>query len=82
MSTLVTQGDSGGPILDVTSGKQVGIVSFGGGCNHPYYPGGMSSFIVDFLISILLLILNKVSFPFSLPVAVFMIIHSLCTRGK
>ncbi|KAH8349833.1 hypothetical protein KR084_007787, partial [Drosophila pseudotakahashii] len=31
------QGDSGGPL--VVNGKLVGIVSYGNGCAHPYYPG-------------------------------------------
>jgi hypothetical protein len=32
-------GDSGGPLLDKTTGKQVGIVSFGKGCGDPDFPG-------------------------------------------
>jgi secreted trypsin-like serine protease len=34
------QGDSGGPILDVNTKKQVGVVSWGFGCADPVYPGG------------------------------------------
>jgi trypsin len=32
-------GDSGGPLLDKTTGKQVGVVSFGKGCGEVDYPG-------------------------------------------
>jgi hypothetical protein len=32
-------GDSGGPLLDKATGKQVGIVSFGKGCGDPDFPG-------------------------------------------
>jgi hypothetical protein len=32
-------GDSGGPLLDKVTGKQVGIVSFGKGCGDPDFPG-------------------------------------------
>ena len=32
------QGDSGGPILDVNTKKQVGVVSWGFGCADPVYP--------------------------------------------
>jgi secreted trypsin-like serine protease len=33
------QNDSGGPLVDTSSGLQVGIVSFGEGCGRPDYPG-------------------------------------------
>jgi trypsin len=32
-------GDSGGPLLDTTTGEQVGIVSFGKGCGEVDFPG-------------------------------------------
>ncbi|RVE48965.1 hypothetical protein evm_006427 [Chilo suppressalis] len=33
------QGDSGGPAVDVNSGVQIGIVSYGNGCARPGVPG-------------------------------------------
>ena len=36
----ITQGDSGGAILDAVTKKLVGVVSFGEGCADPDYPGG------------------------------------------
>jgi hypothetical protein len=36
----ITQGDSGGAILDAETKKLVGITSFGIGCADPNYPGG------------------------------------------
>jgi trypsin len=33
------QGDSGGPIIMKSTGKQVGVVSWGTGCADPRYPG-------------------------------------------
>ena len=71
------QGDSGDPILDANTGKQVGGVSWGFGCADPAYPGVNSRISAAYNIFIGPLVANWSNPPTSPPT---ILMHDLQAR--